>query len=456
MAPEDTRTIGPWSLGDKLGRGGNATVWMATRSTFPEPVALKVIASTKTGKEQYRRFVREIEFLRSLSDASGVLPLLDAYLPAEPSKDDRPWLAMPIATPIAEALADVDLETIVAALAQVAETLARLAAEHEVAHRDVKPSNLYELDGQWLVGDFGLVAVPDKEELTRTGKALGPAHYTAYEMILDAAKADPFPADVYSFGKTLWVLATEQAFPPEGYQLAGTRQFSITDFRPHPHAAALDELVERTTQLHPEERPSMAEVARDLRAWTQLRSTPIAIDLGNRRQRLREALASELTEADVLSQRKEQAMSAVRRMHELFTPLNAALKDAHPHAQIDVSPDRLTQNMLSTASTLRSDEIVFTFQRLSQITTGPDAFPFALRLGRGLELTRDGDLIFRSYIDVSHTKTTGSEFHWRSEERRAPVGSVQADVMLQEGIEETASKLTEGIDAFIEFLGRRN
>jgi serine/threonine protein kinase len=324
-----------------------------------------------------------------------------------------------------------------------------------VAHRDIKPGNLYELDGEWLVGDFGLIAVPDPEELTRTGKALGPAHYTAYEMILDAARADPFPADVYSFGKTLWVLATGQTFPPEGHQPAGTRQHSIADFRTHPHAAVLDQLVDRTTRLHPEERPSMTEVAADLRAWSQLANEPVVVDLGDRRKRLREAVASELTKADLLAQQKEMAVSAVRLVNELFAPFNAALKDAHPHAQIDLAADRFTHNTLRTTPTFGSDEIVFTFQRLSQVTTGPEAHPFALRIGRGLELTRDGDLIFRTYIDVSHPRTMGAEFHWRGEERRAPVGSVQASVMLQEGVAETASKLTEGIDAFIEYLRRR-
>lgn len=34
--------------------------------------------------------------------------------------------------------------------------LASLAAEG-AAHRDIKPGNLFELDGQWVVGDFGLV-----------------------------------------------------------------------------------------------------------------------------------------------------------------------------------------------------------------------------------------------------------------------------------------------------------
>lgn len=74
------RTVGPWTLHEKLGRGGNATVWRATRASGDE-AALKVINTTKAQREPYRRFVQEIEFLRSLGDFPGVLPLLDAHLP---------------------------------------------------------------------------------------------------------------------------------------------------------------------------------------------------------------------------------------------------------------------------------------------------------------------------------------------------------------------------------------
>ena len=118
---------------------------------------------------------REIEFLRSLGDFPGVLPVIEAYLPDNPSRQDRPWLAMPIATPISVALADASLDDVVRAVAVLASTLTRLAEEHQVGHRDIKPGNLYELDGGFLVGDFGLIDVPDLDELTRSGKPLGPA-----------------------------------------------------------------------------------------------------------------------------------------------------------------------------------------------------------------------------------------------------------------------------------------
>lgn len=107
----ERRIVGPWTLIEKLGSGGNAVVWRATRDGLDGEVALKVINATKPDKEPYRRFVAEIEFLQSLGDTNGVLRLIDSFLPEEPSSENRPWLAMPIATPIADALAGAELAT---------------------------------------------------------------------------------------------------------------------------------------------------------------------------------------------------------------------------------------------------------------------------------------------------------------------------------------------------------
>jgi serine/threonine protein kinase len=288
MNDPQRQTVGPWTLHERLGHGGNASVWKATRPGAGTAVALKLINTTKIEREPYQRFVREIEFLRGHQDVPGLLPLLDAYLPGQPGKADQPWLAMPIATPVAQALEGRSLTDVVAAAAEVAGTLGRLQRDFGIAHRDIKPGNLYELGGTWLIGDFGLVAVPDAKSLTQDGRQVGPAHYTAYEMILNPATADPHPADIYSLGKTLWVLATGQAFPPEGHQPAGTRGFGIGDFRPHPQSGSLDQEVDLMTRLHPEERPSKDQVARDLALWRELASGPVMFDVSAAGARLRE------------------------------------------------------------------------------------------------------------------------------------------------------------------------
>jgi serine/threonine protein kinase len=154
MRDDNGRHIGPWSLGVQLGRGGNASVWSATRAGDEQPVALKVINVKKVEREPYQRFLREIGFLREHQAVTGLLPLLDAHLPETPSKHDQPWLAMPIVKPIASALAGVPLASVVAAMATIADTLYRSQRDFGIAHRDIKPGNLYELDGAWLIGDF--------------------------------------------------------------------------------------------------------------------------------------------------------------------------------------------------------------------------------------------------------------------------------------------------------------
>ena len=201
MAIATGAQVGPWTLGDPLGRGGNATVWNAAKDDG-SAVALKILNTTKADRESYKRFVQEVGFLRQHSADNGVLPLLDSHLPERPSSRDRAWLAMPVATPIRAALDGAPLDLVVTAVAEIAATLARLAVDG-IGHRDIKPGNLYRFDGRWLVGDFGLVAAPNMDELTREGQALGPAHFTAYEMILDPVNADPLPADVYSLGLVL-------------------------------------------------------------------------------------------------------------------------------------------------------------------------------------------------------------------------------------------------------------
>jgi hypothetical protein len=51
---------------------------------------------------------------------------------------------------------------------------------------------------------------------------------------------------------------------------------------------------------------------------------------------------------------------------------------------------------------------------------------------------------------------SGPEFTWHSEEHVAPVGSVQAEAMLEAAVTETKDKLMEGIEAFIEHVGKRS
>ena len=259
------------------------------RTLVDEEVALKILNQRKPESDAYQRFRNEIEALRKIGHHDLVVPLLDSHLPNAPSKTNPAWLAMPIARPLAKSLAQSDLRDVVKAVAEIAQTLAHLQENFQIHHRDIKPSNLYLLDGRAAISDFGLVDLPDSSELTGAGRPLGPLHFLAYEMLSDPTHAEPGPADVYSLAKTLWVLATDLRWPPQGEQHASNGAISIGNYRPHALARHLDELIERCTRHDPGLRPSMQQVAEDLEAWLRLDvETPQeAIDLSAKWRELR-------------------------------------------------------------------------------------------------------------------------------------------------------------------------
>lgn len=176
---------------------------------------------------------------------------------------------MPISVPIRDALTqNYDLVTVVHAIYQIAVALANLAEKHNISHRDIKPDNLFQYHDKWVIGDFGLVSIPDTETLTEDGRRLGPANFLAPEMIEHANKADGKAADVYSLAKTLFVLAVNKDnYPPPGEQRRDRPDELLSHHVSHPRAYILDRLIERATRTNPIDRPTMLEFSDELSAW---------------------------------------------------------------------------------------------------------------------------------------------------------------------------------------------
>jgi hypothetical protein len=250
-----------------LGAGGNGQVWRA-EAVGGRVGAIKVLSAGGGAGGRYRlgRFRDEIAFLAAHPATPGILPLFDSHISDDPGKAS--WYVMPVARPIREALgSDPDPAVVVAAVGEIAATLASLAAEG-VAHRDIKPDNLFELDGPWVIGDFGLVTYPDKDPRTQHGRKLGPLDYMAPEMRQDADRADPGPADVWALGKTLWVLLTSAELPLPGTHRPTEASHALRERITFNFAAELDLLLERATLTEPAQRVSMEEMARELQACT--------------------------------------------------------------------------------------------------------------------------------------------------------------------------------------------
>jgi serine/threonine protein kinase len=318
---------GDWRVLGRIDSGGNGDVYYCHGLDDAE-AAIKILKRDRDRRgDRMPRFRNEIHFLEERRNYPGVLPMLDHALPDDPAEPS--WYVMPVATPLLKALGDTpEFSRVVDAIGHIAHTLARLAAEG-VGHRDIKPANLFQLNGEWVIGDFGLVKYPEQEPLTKHGQALGPYDFMAPEMRRDADTASPGPADVYSLAKTLWSVATGVRHPPPGELRRDRHSLRLSSRVDNRRAALLESLLERCTSHEPIERPTMREVAEELIHWAAPPTIPVQVDLSGyaeRVKRLREAnlVTSEETEHERLARLYNEANMRVHA--DLCRPLMATVE----------------------------------------------------------------------------------------------------------------------------------
>lgn len=256
--------FGDWTLKTPYSGGGNSFVWDAENS-LGEHKVIKLLK--KDGELARKRFREEITIMKANSDMDGVMEVLDSC-ELTPDTTDF-WYVMNKGETLEKHLAKASPKEIVWAIAEVAKVLAKLHAKN-VSHRDIKPQNLYSLDGKITIGDFGLVDYPDRETgLTLRNVQLGPTWTIAPEMRHSPQTADGKKADVYSLAKTLWILLTKVEKGFEG-QYNPASSLSISKYYPFIDNSILDNLMVTATDNDPNERPTMAEFAEGLENWVEM------------------------------------------------------------------------------------------------------------------------------------------------------------------------------------------
>ena len=162
-----------------VGEGGFAVVYRATHSVWKRPVALKVFKALGDVSHERRQqllddFVREGALLAELSERSAaIVQARDIGTVVLPQGDEVPFMVLEWLD--GETLEDVlaresragvpprGIEQTIELLGPVAEALA-LAHQKGIAHRDVKPGNVFvvgDVDGEHKVKllDFGIAKV---------------------------------------------------------------------------------------------------------------------------------------------------------------------------------------------------------------------------------------------------------------------------------------------------------
>jgi eukaryotic-like serine/threonine-protein kinase len=173
-----------YKLQRELGRGGMATVYLATDQKHGRQVALKVLHPDLAATLGPERFRREIGFAATLSHPH-ILTVLDSGETA----DGQLWFTMPYVE--GETLRDhlrrdkqLSIDEALRITREIASAL-DYAHEKGIVHRDIKPENLLLTKrGDALLADFGIARALGGDTsggLTQTGLSVGTPQYMSPE-----------------------------------------------------------------------------------------------------------------------------------------------------------------------------------------------------------------------------------------------------------------------------------
>jgi eukaryotic-like serine/threonine-protein kinase len=206
MATQGRTLADRFVLGELLGRGGMAEVYLATDRVLERPVAVKVLGSWLAHDASFvERFRRE-----ALAAARISHPSLVAVYDAG-SEEDLHFIVMEHVP--GETLADalrregpLPADRARAIAARVGEALA-VAHNAGIVHRDVKPANVMLMAGGGVkLMDLGIARGIEGESITRASSILGTAGYVSPEQA--RGERVDHRSDIYSLGCVLYEMLT--------------------------------------------------------------------------------------------------------------------------------------------------------------------------------------------------------------------------------------------------------
>lgn len=210
----------------------------------------------------------------------------------------------------------------------------------------------------------------------------------------------------------------------------------------------LDTLIDSMTLLAPGGRPSMEQVARDLRSWLRLGVERPGLNLDDIRAKVRARLQPQLAELDMRSRWKRQAEEAVVRIRTLIGPLNDELKSIHPGPALNRTYEKELDGLLTPRQNLSAGRTIFKWYTASWITVGSGPAPLQLKYGCGVALDEAGNLTILTVMISGYEGIMGEAFFRPPTVRIAPVGSIEAEEDIRAAIEELSSMLPEALDFF--------
>src|SRR6202171_753136 len=270
------KTLRNYRITEKVGVGGQGTVYKATDTRLGRTVIIKVLPPELTAREtNLRRFEREARLASSL-DHPNICTIFDMDV-----VDGVHFIAMQhVEGKNVRQLVGgrpLELKSALLIALQVADALS-VAHARGIIHRDIKSGNVMVMpSGQVKVLDFGLAKLLDDEEagatgihrteLTEIGVPYGTATYAAPEQ----ARGDRVDkrADIFSRGVLLYEMLTG-TWPFRGKSTIDVRHAVLYDapkpvaeLRRDPFPPHLQQILDRAMAKDPRDRYQKMEDMRD-------------------------------------------------------------------------------------------------------------------------------------------------------------------------------------------------
>ena len=269
--------INQYKILEKIGAGGQGTVYKAQDTKLDRTVVIKVLPPELTQKTaNFRRFEREAQLCSQL-DHPNICTIYDFH-----SDDGVFYIAMQYVTGknVRQLVSGrpLDLKSALSIAVQVCDALA-YTHSRGIIHRDIKAGNIMVTDGgQVKVLDFGLAKLMENElfeqssgldrtDITELGIPYGTATYAAPEQA-KGEKAD-HRADIFSTGVLLyemltgiWAFQGKTVIDVRHQVLYGTPK-PLALMRPEPLPPLLQEILDRALAKDPKDRYQKISQMRD-------------------------------------------------------------------------------------------------------------------------------------------------------------------------------------------------
>ncbi len=252
-----------YTVTERIGKGGFASVYLATRQLDDERVAIKVLHDHSSNEDDLRRFERERQTMRAFNGHPNIVTVFDSGV----TETGSHYMVLEFVGggSVRDLLGDQRALHWSDATRIAVQVCSALDVAHRsgVLHRDVKPANILLDSDAVKLSDFGIARLVGQSQMTAAQSIIGTLAYTPPEVF--HGKTFDGRGDIYQLGITIYEMLLGR--PPFSSAVSDNKATIIRRIldKPAPPLeqfdipAPLSDLLERVLAKDPADRPQTAQ-----------------------------------------------------------------------------------------------------------------------------------------------------------------------------------------------------